>query len=47
MRELADRGHPVTRPTMPLGGGQGILVMADGAYAAGTDPRKDGVALAY
>ena len=47
MRELADRGHPVARPNMPLGGGQGILMTDDGVYSAGTDPRKDGVALAY
>ena len=47
MSDLAGRGHPVTRPTMPLGGGQGVLVNADASYAAGTDPRKDGVALAY
>jgi gamma-glutamyltranspeptidase/glutathione hydrolase len=47
MLDLAMRGHPVTRPVMPLGGGQGILFAPDGSYAVGTDPRKDGVALAY
>ena len=47
MLELAMRGHPVTRPDLPLGGGQGIRIMADGSYAAGTDPRKDGAALAF
>jgi gamma-glutamyltranspeptidase / glutathione hydrolase len=47
MLELAMRGHPVTRPDMPLGGGQAIVIGADYSYAAGTDPRKDGVALAY
>jgi len=47
MQELASRGHPVTRPKLPLGGGQGILQREDGTYAAGTDPRKDGAALAY
>jgi len=47
MLDLAMRGHPVTRPVMPLGGGQGILIAPDGSYAVGTDPRKDGVALAY
>ena len=47
MRDLAARGHPVTRPVMPLGGGQGIHRLQSGLYAAGTDPRKDGAALAY
>jgi len=47
MLDLAMRGHPVTRPELPLGGGQGILVAPDGSYSAGTDPRKDGTALAY
>ena len=47
MLDLAMRGHPVTRSVMPLGGGQGILFAPDGSYAVGTDPRKDGAALAY
>jgi gamma-glutamyltranspeptidase/glutathione hydrolase len=47
MLDLAMRGHPVTRPGLPLGGGQGILVAPDGSYSVGTDPRKDGTALAY
>lgn len=47
MDELTRRGHPVTRPTMPLGGGQAILIPSSGIYAAASDPRKDGVALAY
>jgi gamma-glutamyltranspeptidase/glutathione hydrolase len=47
MLDLAMRGHPVTRPVMPLGGGQGILFAPNGYYATGTDPRKDGAALAY
>jgi gamma-glutamyltranspeptidase/glutathione hydrolase len=47
MHELSRRGHPISRPELPLGGGQGIIIMPDGSYAAGTDPRKDGTALAY
>ena len=47
MLDLAMRGHPVTRPVMPLGGGQGILFAPDGSYQVATDPRKDGAALAY
>lgn len=46
LTELAARGHEISSPDMPFGGGQGILVTAAG-YAAGTDPRKDGAALAY
>ena len=48
MSDLAMRGHPVTRPTLPLGGGQGIgFVPEPFHYFTASDPRKDGVALAY
>jgi gamma-glutamyltranspeptidase/glutathione hydrolase len=46
LTDLAARGHTIITPNMPLGGGQGVLVTPHG-YAAGTDPRKDGAALAY
>jgi gamma-glutamyltranspeptidase/glutathione hydrolase len=46
LTDLAARGHTIVTPGMPLGGGQGVLVIQHG-YAAGTDPRKDGAALAY
>ena len=45
---LAALGHQVGRPEMPWGGGQGIQIDWDnGTLAAGSDPRKDGCALAY
>jgi gamma-glutamyltranspeptidase/glutathione hydrolase len=47
-RELARRGHPVKRVSGPWGGGQMIqLDWRSGTYMAGSDPRKDGCALAY
>lgn len=47
-QELARRGHPVTRVDSPWGGGQMIRVdWANGTYSAGSDPRKDGCAMAY
>ena len=48
VQELARRGHPVERATVPLGGGQVIEIdQATGVLRAGSDPRKDGCALAY
>jgi gamma-glutamyltranspeptidase/glutathione hydrolase len=45
--DLADRGHPVSRVVFPWGGGQIIAMDPDrGLLAAGSDPRRDGVALA-
>ncbi|MCG8693773.1 MAG: gamma-glutamyltransferase, partial [Minwuiales bacterium] len=45
---LAALGHETGRPDMPWGGGQGIQVdWENGTVAAGSDPRKDGCALAY
>lgn len=45
---LAALGHDVKIADMPWGGGQAILLdRATGALMAGSDPRKDGCALAY
>ena len=45
---FARRGHPVKRVSGPWGGGQMIqLDWRSGTYMAGSDPRKDGCALAY
>jgi gamma-glutamyltranspeptidase/glutathione hydrolase len=47
-QELADMGYRVTTPDMPHGGGQMIRIHHDsGVLEAGSEPRKDGVALAY
>lgn len=43
---LQDRGHRV-RPGGPFGGGQMIVIGQDGFLAAGSDPRKDGLALGW
>jgi gamma-glutamyltranspeptidase / glutathione hydrolase len=48
---LVDRGHPVvprseTPPDGTFGGGQVIAVSPDGVRIAGSDPRKDGQAVA-
>jgi gamma-glutamyltranspeptidase / glutathione hydrolase len=45
--ELAAMGHEVSIPRTPLGGAQAILIGEDGILTAGSDPRKDGVALGY
>lgn len=45
--ELAALGHPVVTPDTPLGGAQAIVIGADGVLTAGSDPRKDGIALGY
>lgn len=48
LAELARRGHQVGRCTVPFGGGQVIAIdPATGVLRAGSDPRKDGAALAY
>ncbi len=48
LQSLAARGHRVVRSALPLGGGQLIAIdAATGVLRAGSDPRKDGVALAY
>jgi len=48
MQGLAAKGHKVGRPEMPWGGGQIIAFDWDnGSLSGGSDPRKDGCALAY
>jgi gamma-glutamyltranspeptidase/glutathione hydrolase len=42
---LRDRGHPVVTAGIPFGGAQAIMPV-NGVLHAGTDPRKDGAALA-
>ncbi len=45
---LAAMGHEVTTPDVPHGGGQAIMIDdANGVLIAGSDPRKDGIALGY
>ncbi len=46
LAELLSRGHPVRMADMAWGGGQAIMPV-NGVLHAGSDPRKDGVALAY
>lgn len=45
--ELAERGHSVVIPQVPLGGSQAIKLHADGLLEGASDPRKDGCALGY
>jgi gamma-glutamyltranspeptidase / glutathione hydrolase len=48
LRELEAMGHPTARIDVPHGGGQAIVIdPATGTLAGGSDPRKDGCALAY
>ncbi|MET0367242.1 MAG: gamma-glutamyltransferase [Methylobacterium sp.] len=48
MAGLSERGHPVLRAPLPLGGGQIIWIDRQaGTLSAGSDPRKDGSALGY
>jgi len=44
---LAELGHTVQVPEVPLGGAQTILLREDGVLEGGSDPRKDGCALGY
>ncbi|MDK1483125.1 gamma-glutamyltransferase, partial [Sinorhizobium sp. 6-117] len=45
---LAALGHEIKVAEMPHGGGQAIMIdAANGVLQAGSDPRKDGCALAY
>lgn len=45
LRRLAELGHPIETAGLAYGGAQAIMP-ADGVLYAGSDPRKDGVALA-
>ena len=44
---LADLGHAVVVPDVPLGGAQAILIGEGGVLTGASDPRKDGIALGY
>jgi gamma-glutamyltranspeptidase/glutathione hydrolase len=45
LRRLAELGHPIETAALAFGGAQAIMP-AGGVLFAGSDPRKDGVALA-
>ncbi|TNE40550.1 MAG: gamma-glutamyltransferase, partial [Alphaproteobacteria bacterium] len=46
--ELTDMGYVLKESSMPLGGGQMIMIdPVSGVLSAGSEPRKDGCALAY
>jgi len=48
LKGLTMLGHEIKMAEMPHGGGQAILIdRASGVLQAGSDPRKDGCALAY
>ncbi|TJX07714.1 MAG: gamma-glutamyltransferase, partial [Mesorhizobium sp.] len=45
---LRRRGHAITEPHHPLGGGQAVLIdWEKGTLTGASDPRKDGMALGY
>lgn len=47
-QELANRGHTILTPDMPIGGAQAIKINYDtGVLEGASDPRKDGCALGY
>ena len=45
--ELAQMGHQVSIPEIPLGGAQNILIDESGILIGASDPRKDGCAIGY
>lgn len=48
LKGLAALGHEIKMAEMPLGGGQAIMIdSGNSVLQAGSDPRKDGLALAY
>ena len=46
-KALADLGHDVITPDVPVGGAQAIAIRPDGVLEGASDPRKDGCALGY
>jgi gamma-glutamyltranspeptidase / glutathione hydrolase len=47
-KRLEEKGHHVVRAEQPLGGGQMVKIDGEtGTLVAGSDPRKDGIALGY
>ena len=44
---LADMGHKVVVPDMPIGGAQAIRIHKNGVLEGASDPRKDGAAIGY
>ncbi|KAA9006012.1 gamma-glutamyltransferase family protein [Histidinibacterium aquaticum] len=46
-KALADLGHDVITPDVPVGGAQAIAIRPDGMLEGASDPRKDGCALGY
>lgn len=44
---LEARGHQLRQAAKPIGGGQIIKIDPSGFYCAGSDPRKDGLAIGY
>ena len=45
--ELAEMGHDVHVPEVPIGGAQAIAIDEGGVLTGASDPRKDGCALGY
>ena len=46
--ELKSRGHIINYPSLPIGGGQMILIDEDrGVLIGASDWRKDGLAVGY
>jgi gamma-glutamyltranspeptidase/glutathione hydrolase len=45
---LRRRGHQLSVPEVPFGGGQAVLIdWEKGTLTGASDPRKDGMALGY
>ncbi|MDA7423576.1 gamma-glutamyltransferase family protein [Thalassococcus lentus] len=45
--QLADMGHDIETPDVPIGGAQAILIHKNGVLEGASDPRKDGCAVGY